>query len=162
MDSRRADLLDGTENGLDPRVASMWGVLAAVVPLVPAVAGAIAIAVAGSGVLAVAVLGFGIVVAAVGVWWTRLAWARWHWRALPDALEVRHGVLISVESLVPYHRIQQIDVIRDPLERLLGLSSLVLRTASASSDGKLPGIPASTADTLRTRLLTLAGVDDAV
>jgi membrane protein YdbS with pleckstrin-like domain len=71
-------------------------------------------------------------------------------------------VIIANESLVPYHRIQQIDVERGPLDRLLGLSSLVLRTASATTDGKIPGIPAATADALRVRLLTRAGADDAV
>jgi membrane protein YdbS with pleckstrin-like domain len=157
------DLLDGTEHGLDPRIGGVWAALSAAVPLVVAAGGAIAIVVAGAGLgPALVVFVVGILLAVLAAWWARLAWARWRWRALSDALDLRHGVLISVESLVPYHRIQPIDVVRDPLERLLGLSSLILRTASASSDGKIPGLPASTADALRARLLALAGVDDAV
>ena len=71
-------------------------------------------------------------------------------------------MLYRQASLVPYHRIQQIDVTRGPLERALGLSHLVLRTASATSDGMIPGIPAERADELRRLLLERAGLDDAV
>ena len=83
-------------------------------------------------------------------------------RAWPDALELRHGVFVLRESLVPYHRIQQIDVVRDPLERALGLSTLELRTAAATTDAKVPGIPADAAESLRRALLERAHVDDAV
>ena len=65
-------------------------------------------------------------------------------------------------SVVPYHRIQQIDIHRDPIDRLLGLSKLILRTAAATSDATLPGIAAAHADELRHALLHRSGRDDAV
>jgi uncharacterized protein len=114
-------------------------------------------------------LALGVVLAAVtaagaiGVLvWVRLAWDRWTWAASSDALELRHGVISRRASLVPYHRIQQIDVHRGPLERAFGIARLVLRTASATTDAEIPGIPLDRADTLRHRLLARAGVDDAV
>jgi len=94
--------------------------------------------------------------------WARLAWAHWSWSVFDDALELRHGVVSRSASLVPFHRIQQIDLHRDPIERALGLSTLVLRTAAATSDAKLPGIDAEHAEGLRRRLLARAGLDDAV
>lgn len=163
MEQGSADLLDGTEQRLDPRIAVVWTVSAAGVWILLAAVMAVVFGVIGAGgsIVAVTLLG-GLLVAAGSALWARAAWARWRWSAWPDALDLRHGVLVVRESLVPYHRIQQIDIERNVLERMLGLSTLVLRTASASSDGKIPGIPQDTADALRIRLLTLAGADDAV
>jgi uncharacterized protein len=158
-----ADLLDGTPQGLDGRVAIIWALTAASIPVIGALIGAVALGASGAGGIWVGVVVLtAAVLTGVAVAWARASWARWSWSARPDALDLKHGVIVARESLVPYHRIQQIDVVRDPLERMLGLSSLVLRTASASSDGKIPGLPATVAEGLRLRLLTKAGVDDAV
>jgi len=99
----------------------------------------------------------GAIFTGVAVVWARMAWSRWRWSAGPESPDLRHGVVTARASLVPYFRIQQIDIVRDPLERMLGLSSLILRTASATSDAKIPGIPVALADALRMRLLTRAG-----
>ena len=158
-----AELLDGSAHRLDPRVALVWGVTAAAAPVVAAlVATGVFVSIeAGSSWIVLALVA-GAVLAVVAFAWARAAWARYSWAAGGTALDLRHGVVVRRESLVPYHRIQQIDVVRDPLERVLGLSTLVLRTASASTDGKIPGLPQQVADTLRDGLLTRAGVDDAV
>ena len=154
--------LDGTEHGLDPRVRTVWALGWLVPAGLVAVVGAVAGAVTGSAAVTVAGLVVGAVVAVAGAAGAVLAWRRWRWSAWADALELRHGVVVHRASLVPYHRIQQIDVERGPLERMLGLAHLVLRTASATTDAVLPGIPAEEADDLRRHLLARAGVDDAV
>lgn len=156
------DSLDGTEHGLDPRVRTVWAVSgAAPWILLGAVAAAVASMADATRLGAVAVA-CGLLGALGSVAWARSAWRRWRWSAWPDALELRHGVIEQRASLVPYARIQQIDVERGPLERALGLSRLVLRTAAATSDAELPGIPAERADALRRHLLARAGLDDAV
>jgi membrane protein YdbS with pleckstrin-like domain len=156
-------LLDGSSRPLDPRVRIVWGTGAAAIVLVAGIGTAIALAVAGAAGWALGLVAAATLVAlAGGVAWTQAAVARWSWRAWPDALELRHGVFVLRESLVPYHRIQQIDVVRDPLERALGLSTLELRTAAAATDAKVPGIPADAAESLRRALLERAHVDDAV
>lgn len=163
MNTPANDLLDGTEQHLDPKIAIVWAAGSAVLPLFLTIAAVVTVLAvdAPDWMLGVAVFG-GVALTLAGVVWARMAWARWRWTAWPDAVELRHGVLRVRESLVPYHRIQQIDIVRDPLERVLGLSSLILRTASSTSDAKIPGLPQQTADGLRRRLLALAGVDDAV
>jgi membrane protein YdbS with pleckstrin-like domain len=163
MEQASVDLLDGTVNRLDPRIAVVWTLSASIGWILLAAVFAIVLAVANASIsfIALALIG-GVLVAGVSALWARAAWARWRWSAWPDALDLRHGVLVVRESLVPYHRIQQIDIERNVIERMLGLSTLVLRTASASSDGKIPGIREEIADSLRVRLLTRAGVDDAV
>jgi membrane protein YdbS with pleckstrin-like domain len=157
-----ATSLDGTTHGLDPRQRTVWAVASALPGVVLGIAGVVLGLVAelsGAVLAGVAVLVVWPLLAVVAA---ALSWRRWTWSAWPDALELRHGVVVARASLVPYQRIQQIDVSRGPLERALGLSRLVLRTASATSDGELPGIPAEQADELRRHLLRRAGLDDAV
>ncbi|MCU0267544.1 MAG: PH domain-containing protein [Acidimicrobiales bacterium] len=156
-------LLDGTPQRLDPRVRVVWAAGSALPLLAVTVAAVVVLSLVGAPGLLTAGVGLlgvvGVVLAAV---LAVLEWRTWCWSAWDDALELTHGVVVRHASLVPYHRIQQIDVERGPVERALGLSSLVLRTAAATTDARLPGIPAEHADALRRLLLVRAGVDDAV
>ena len=154
--------LDGAEHHLDERVRTMWAVSRALVWVVLAFLAGLLFAMADEVTGLVAALAVMVVAVGLSVTWAGLRWTRWTWRAHDDALQVRHGVVAQHTSLVPYHRIQQIDVRRGPLERLLGLSTLILRTASATSDATVPGIAEEHAEALRLALLTRAGVDDAV
>jgi hypothetical protein len=158
-----AVVLDGREHSLDPRVRILWALNSALVGLAAGAAGAIVCAVLGGPAWLTALsAAAGVVFAAIGALSADALWRRWRWRALDDALELRHGLVVVRESLVPYRRIQQIDVERGPIERMLELSTLVLRTAAATTDAKLPGIPAAHAAGLREVLLARAGIDDAV
>lgn len=157
------DVGDGGLVPLERRVLSLWrirsslalGVWVALVLAASAGGGR-----AGPGALvalALAVAG-GLLVR----WWTSLVWRSWQFRVGDGALHLRHGVLTRRESTIPYHRVQHIDLEAGPLERRLGLTSLILRTASASSDSTVPGIDAGEADALRARILALVGTGDAV
>lgn len=55
-------------------------------------------------------------------------------------------------TVVPYGRIQFVDIDEGPLLRLFGLATLKLNTASASSDAAIAGIPRGDARELRERL----------
>ncbi len=89
-----------------------------------------------------------------------LRWKRFTWQAGPESLDLHHGVITRRSSSVPYHRIQQIDLRQRPVQRLLGLSTLILRTAAASTDAELPGVATADADALRQEFLHRAGLDD--
>jgi membrane protein YdbS with pleckstrin-like domain len=148
---------------LERRVLSLWRlrasvVLGAWVVLVLAASVGLGQVMPGAPIaLALAVAG-GLVVR----WWTSLVWRAWHFRIGDGALHLRHGVLTRRESTIPYHRVQHIDLEAGPLERRMGLTSLILRTASASSDSTVPGIDAAEAEALRARILALVGTGDAV
>jgi len=148
---------------LERRVLSLWRIraalaLGAVVALVLAGGAGAGAWVAGLGLALVLGLGGGLLVR----WWTSLVWRAWQFRIGDAALHLRHGVLVRRESTIPFHRVQHIDLEAGPLERRLGLTTLVLRTASASSDSTIPGIDAAEADALRTRILALVGTGDAL
>jgi membrane protein YdbS with pleckstrin-like domain len=157
------DVLDGVAHQLHPRVRLAWTAAGSVPGLLVAVVAALVSLAGGSTVAALgwlALLGVPWVLGAWGV--ARWGYARWRWTAWPDALELAHGRVVHRASLVPYHRIQQIDIARGPFARTFGLSTLILRTAAATSDAELPGIDADHAEVLRRELLARAGVDDAV
>jgi len=148
---------------LERRVLSLWRIraalaLGAVVALVLAGGAGAGAWLAGLGLALVLGLGGGLLVR----WWTSLVWRAWQFRIGDAALHLRHGVLVRRESTIPFHRVQHIDLEAGPLERRLGLTTLVLRTASASSDSTIPGIDAAEADALRTRILALVGTGDAL
>ena len=156
--------LDGTEHGLDPRLRTAWTLAAAATALAAGIVGA-AIARARR----TARRGWRCCwsprascsrsPAAVAA---RLEWASYRYRVTDDAVEITHGVVVQTLSVLPHRRIQQIDVRRGPIERRLGLATLVLRSAAATTDATLPGLADADAVDLRAALLARAGLDDAV
>jgi membrane protein YdbS with pleckstrin-like domain len=81
--------------------------------------------------------------------------ATWGYREREDDLLVRRGLLVSRLSVVPYGRMQFVDVTAGPLERRFGLVTVRLYTAAAASDARIPGLPAETGTLLRDRLAAL-------
>jgi membrane protein YdbS with pleckstrin-like domain len=79
----------------------------------------------------------------------------WGYAERERDLLVRHGLLIRRLSIVPYARMQFVDVTAGPLERGFGLATVQLHTASAASDARVPGLPPDEASRLRDRLAAL-------
>jgi membrane protein YdbS with pleckstrin-like domain len=143
----------------DPRARTLWAGTGAVVgALVAALLSALAVA-GGAWPAAAVLLPAGV---GAGLLFGRAAWRRRTWALTPRALELRHGVVVQRATSIPYERIQQIDLERGPIERMFGLSQLVVRTAAATTDASLYGLSPGDADVLRQRLLDLAGIDDLV
>ena len=79
----------------------------------------------------------------------------WGYAERKDDLLVRRGVLFARLSVVPYGRMQFIDVTAGPLERSLRLASVRLHTAAAATDARIPGLEREEAARLRDRLAEL-------
>lgn len=69
-----------------------------------------------------------------------------------DDLLIRKGVMFRSLVVVPYGRMQFVDVQAGPLDRWAGVARVQLHTASASSDAAIPGLPPDEATRLRDRL----------
>jgi uncharacterized protein len=154
---------DGGLVPLERRVLSLWRLRASLA--LGVVTALLLAASAGAGAWLAGLVAAVVVAVAGGAlvrWWTGLVWRAWQFRIGEHALHLRHGVLTRRESTIPFHRVQHIDLEAGPLERRLQLTSLILRTASASSDAAIPGIDAAEADELRTRILALVGTGDAL
>ena len=76
----------------------------------------------------------------------------WGYAERQQDLLVRHGVMFRALTVVPYGRMQYVDVNAGPLDRLLGLATVRLHTASAGTDAAIPGLTRAEASRLRDRL----------
>jgi hypothetical protein len=81
--------------------------------------------------------------------------AAWGYAERDDDLMVRRGVLVRRQSVIPYGRMQFIDVTAGPVERSLGLATLRMHTAAAASDARIPGLDRAEAAKLRDQLAAL-------
>jgi membrane protein YdbS with pleckstrin-like domain len=79
----------------------------------------------------------------------------WGYLEREDDLIVRRGLLVRQVTVVPYGRMQLIDVSAGPIDRLFGLATVQLHTAAAATDARIPGLPQEEAERLRDRLASL-------
>jgi len=79
----------------------------------------------------------------------------WGYAERATDLLVRQGLLVRRLSIVPYARMQFVDVTAGPLERAFGLANVQLHTAAAATDAQVPGLEAAEAARLRDRLTAL-------
>ena len=84
-------------------------------------------------------------------------------RVDPADVRVAHGWLWRTESVVLHSRIQHVDTRQGPVERMVGLATVVVFTAgSVGAMVAVPGLAAARAEALRDELVRLSGTDDAV
>lgn len=102
-------------------------------------------------VLAVLAVGAG----AFGWRWIGRACRSWGYAEREEDLLVRHGIWIRRVSVVPYGRMQFVDVTAGPVDRWAGLATVHMHTAAAASNAVIPGLPAAEAERLRDRLAAL-------
>lgn len=91
----------------------------------------------------------------LGLWLIPRNWRAWGYAERLDDLLVTHGVMYRQLTVVPYGRMQFVDVSSGPLERRYGLATIQLHTASPATDAKIPGLTAAEAARLRDRLSAL-------
>jgi membrane protein YdbS with pleckstrin-like domain len=92
--------------------------------------------------------------------WPPLEYRHWRYAVREHDLLVQHGVLFRRWSSIPLNRIQHVDTRQGPLERMLGLSRLLVYTASGvSADGSIPGLAQPVAEQLRDELSRRGGDD---
>ena len=102
-----------------------------------------------------------LIVAASVVW---LAWTFWligrqvratGYALRGDDLLVVSGIMFRRLVIVPYGRMQLVDVSRGPIDRHFSLATVQLHTAAATTDATVPGLPLGEAQTLRDQLAAL-------
>jgi uncharacterized protein len=138
-----------------PRLLRARRLQAALVTGPAALVAGLAVGFAGSPALG---LGAGLLLVAAGLLWERFLARRvaaWGYAERNDDLMVRRGVLIRRQSVIPYGRMQFIDVTAGPVERSLGLATLRMHTAAAASDARIPGLDRAEAAKLRDQLAAL-------
>ncbi|MFC6158674.1 PH domain-containing protein [Kribbella sp. NPDC058693] len=79
----------------------------------------------------------------------------WKYAEREDELLVSHGIMFRELVVVPYGRMQFVDVTAGPLERAYGMATVELHTATPATDAKIPGLHPDEAGRLRDRLSAL-------
>ncbi len=75
---------------------------------------------------------------------------RWGYEMGAQQLRVLRGFLWRTDTIVPFNRIQHIDVAQGPLQRIFGLSTLIVHTAGThNSIVTLPGLATQDAEAMR-------------
>jgi membrane protein YdbS with pleckstrin-like domain len=99
----------------------------------------------------------GAVLVVGGILWILVGrrYRSWGYAEREDDLLVRRGVMFTRLSVVPYGRMQFIDVTAGPLERAFRLATVRLHTAAAATDARIPGLERDEAARLRDRLAEL-------
>jgi uncharacterized protein len=156
---------------LDPRVVNLWRLQALVsfgtffLPVAVVTAGGLftvlglgaALAAAGG---SIALLLLVLLIVQVGIW-PPLSYDRFRYAVRERDLWVARGVLFRQHSVIPHARIQHVDTRQGPLERIFGLSRLLVYTASGmAADGGIPGLSMATAHALRDDLAGRVGGED--
>jgi uncharacterized protein len=136
---------------VSPRLATARRIVACAPLLVLAVGtGALAGVLAVGWLWAPAVL---LLAGAAWAWWVIGRQVRsWGYAERADDLLVRHGLMWRTVVVVPYGRMQYVDVYAGPIDRAFRLAKVQLHTASASSDAYIPGLGPQEAARLRDRL----------
>lgn len=88
----------------------------------------------------------------------QLRWRRWRWELRDEELDLRHGLLTEVRTIVPISRVQHVEVRRTPLASSLGLSEVVVHTAAGTTE--VPAMDERAAVAVRDRIADLARVPD--
>ena len=133
-------MIDDTLTKLDPRHIKVSRIAATITALVP-VAGAIVAEVlrlAPSGLVLLPVL---VIVAYCVIILPTRRYHYWGYDMGADRLRVVHGYLFHSDTVVPFGRIQHIDVSQGPIQRPYGLATLTVHTAgNHNSSVSLPGL----------------------
>lgn len=133
---------------VSPRLASARLATAAIVLGVPFLAGVVVAIWTG----AVWVWAFPAVLAALGVWCAVLVPRQVRaigYAERADDLLIRKGILFRSMVVVPYGRMQYVDVQAGPLARSFGIAQVQLHTASPGTDAAIDGLTPDEASRLR-------------
>ncbi|GAB3663334.1 PH domain-containing protein [Halopiger thermotolerans] len=141
---------------LNPRIRLLWigqGLLAAIVV-------GVALAAVDQVLFDVptaAIGGVAVLVLLLGAAYAVRLYQVWQFELQADALYLERGVVTFVETAVPFVRVQHVDTQFGPIERVFGLSSVVVYTAgSRNADVRIPGLTPDRARELQDTLRELA------
>jgi len=150
---------------LDPRVVKLWRIHSLIASAVLLVVGSIAVLFLGFGSFLpwnwliagwVGLLLFRV----LSLFWQTWVYRAWDYRLDGKVLETRHGVWFRTMQLLPLARLQHVDLHSGPIERSLGLASLMLHTAGThEATIVIPGLDANEAMKLRDHLVVVGGDD---
>jgi hypothetical protein len=150
---------------LDPSTVMMWRMQRFLRMVLVGIPTMIAIGIAASTMMrtelvVVAVITLLAMNLVVTLFWPAFEYNAFRYMIREDDLLVQSGVIFRRWSSIPHNRIQHVDTRQGPIERLFGLSRLLVFTAAGmSADGSIPGLATADAERLRDQLSRRGGDD---
>jgi membrane protein YdbS with pleckstrin-like domain len=141
---------------LDRRVLIMWWTAGGALALVAAIMVFVASAIADLPLpLPVALT---VLAACAAALLPPLRYRRWSYQVRERDALIAKGAIFFVQQLIPFDRIQFVESRQGPLDRLFGLTQVILYTAAGKA-GHVPGLSGSQAEALREELSRVAGTE---
>lgn len=97
--------------------------------------------------------------------YARMAYNRWFYEFTPSNLKIEKGIIWKKYSNIPYERVQNVDITRGIIARMLGFSSINIQTAGYSgggrgtpvSEGYIPAVSQEAAESIREFIMKKIG-----
>lgn len=104
-------------------------------------------------IILLCILGYLLFVILLSEIYARMSYNRWFYEFSDEGLRLERGIIWKRYSNVPYERIQNVDVQRGIIARMLGFSSLMIQTAGYSAqphaEGYIPALEMNHAEEIR-------------
>jgi hypothetical protein len=84
----------------------------------------------------------------------RVRLRRFRYEVREDEIDLRHGIVVQVRTLVPMVRVQHVDTRRTVLSQAFGLAAVVFHTAAGAN--QIPALREADAAAIRDRITDLA------
>jgi uncharacterized membrane protein YdbT with pleckstrin-like domain len=108
-------------------------------------------------VILLSILGYVIFVIVASEIYARMSYNRWFYEFSDDGLKLERGIIWKRYSNVPYERVQNVDIHRRIIARMLGFSSVMIQTAGYSAqprpEGYIPALDMNRAEQIRSFLM---------
>jgi membrane protein YdbS with pleckstrin-like domain len=106
-----------------------------------------------------------VLLVVIGEIYARMAYNRWFYEFAPHNLRLERGIIWKRYSNIPYERIQNVDIHRGILARMLGYSTVDIQTAGfhmatgrgGMSEGHIPAVSKEGAERIREFLMKKIG-----
>lgn len=99
----------------------------------------------------------------IGEVYARMAYNRWFYEFTKDSLKLERGIIWKKYSNIPYERVQNVDIRRGILARIIGYSTIDIQTAgfhmtygrggTPRSEGHIPAVAPEKAEQIREFLM---------
>ena len=92
--------------------------------------------------------------------WAYLSYQNYRYILEDKAIRIEKGVIWKREVSIPYERVQNVDIVRGPITRLLGLSDVRIQTAGyhtptyIKEEGRIPGVDPQEALRVRNQIIS--------
>ena len=138
---------------LPPSVRTLWRLVAVAEALVLVIAAFVLGIAVDHSVVLVAALVTAVVLGGFRIWMAERRYRHWRWGIDARWVERSSGIFVRTTQVVPRNRVQTLTTRTGPIDRRLGLSSIIVHTAGTHTPNLvIPHLDAATTERIRAEL----------